>query len=84
MQPAPTSSSASSRWSSSVHRLSIEYDGWWMSSGTLCSASSAAACRVRSDEYDEMPAYNALPCCTADARAPIVSSSGVSGSNRCE
>ena len=61
MQPAPTSSKASSRWSSSVHRLSIEYDGWWMSSGTLCSASSAAACRVRSDEYDEMPAYSALP-----------------------
>ena len=44
----------------------------------------AAASRVFSDEYEEMPAYSALPWCTAVASAPIVSSSGVSGSNRCE
>ena len=33
MQPAPTSVSVSSRPSVSTQRLSIEYDGWWMSSG---------------------------------------------------
>ena len=32
MQPTPVSSSASSS-SSSIQRLSIEYDGWWISSG---------------------------------------------------
>ena len=40
--------------------------------------------RVFAGEYDEMPTYRALPCCTAVASAPIVSSSGVSGSKRCE
>ena len=43
-----------------------------------------AASWVIPGEYDEMPAYNALPWCTAVASAPIVSSSGESGSNRCE
>ena len=39
---------------------------------------------VRAAEYDEMPTYSALPCLTAVSSAPSVSSSGVSGSNRCE
>jgi hypothetical protein len=47
-------------------------------------AGFASASRVFSAEYDDTPAYRALPCCTALARAPIVSSSGVSGSKRCE
>ena len=55
-----------------------------MSSGTFSSANRPAAIRVRSDEYDEMPTYSALPCCTIDASAPTVSSIGVSGSTRCE
>ena len=37
---------------------------------------------VRSAEYDEMPAYRALPDRTAVSSAPMVSSSGVSGSKR--
>ena len=41
-----------------------------------------AASRVFSGEYDEMPTYSALPVRTAWSSAPIVSSSGVSGSNR--
>ena len=44
----------------------------------------AAASRVFSAEYDEIPAYSALPARTAESSAPIVSSSGVSGSKRCE
>jgi hypothetical protein len=35
--------------------LSIEYDGWWISSGTCCSARIRTASVVRADEYDEMP-----------------------------
>jgi hypothetical protein len=64
--------------------LSIEYDGWWISSGVPRSRRIAAASRVRSGEYDEMPAYVARPERTAVSRAPIVSSSGVSGSDRWE
>ena len=63
MHPMPSSPSTSrseglfpSEGTSSTQRLSIEYDGWWMSSGTPMSRSSAAASRVRSAEYDEMPA----------------------------
>jgi hypothetical protein len=58
MQPRPSSSSTSSSEGSpsSTQRLSIEYDGWWMSSGTPRSRMTAAASRVRSAEYDEMPA----------------------------
>ena len=44
----------------------------------------AAASRVCCGEYDEMPTYSALPWRTAVSSAPIVSSSGVSGSKRCE
>ena len=40
-----------------------------------------AASRVFA-EYDEMPAYSALPCRTAWSSAIIVSSTGVSGSKR--
>ena len=83
MQPAPTSSRVSSR-PPSIQRLSSEYDGWWISSGTPSARSIAAASPVRSGEYDEMPAYSARPLRTAVTSAPIVSSSGVSGSKRCE
>ena len=81
MAPAPASCSASSR-PSSIHRFSIEYEGWWMSSGTPISRRIRAASSVRPGEYDEMPTYSALPCCTAVASAPMDSSSGVSGSGR--
>ena len=47
MQPTPVSPSASSR-SSSIQRLSIEYDGWWISSGVPSSRRIATASRVRS------------------------------------
>ncbi len=52
MQPMPSSPSTSSREGSpsSTQRLSIEYDGWWISSGTPISRRSAAASRVRSAE----------------------------------
>ena len=39
----------------SIQRFSIEYDGWWMSSGVPSSRRIAAASRVFSGEYDEMP-----------------------------
>ena len=81
MQPMPCSSS-SSRRSFSIQRLSIEYDGWWISSGVPSSRAIVAASRVFSALYDEMPAYSARPDRTAVSRAPIVSSSGVSASKR--
>ena len=84
MHPAPIGSSVSSRWSSSIHRLNIEYDGWWINSGTPSAARRRAAWTVRSEEYEEIPTYSALPCSTAVTNAPIVSSSRVSGSKRCE
>lgn len=84
MQPIPAVSSVSSRPSSSVQRLIIEYEGWWMSAGTPISFSRRAASAVCSLLYEDTPTYSALPCCTADASAPIVSSSGVSGSKRWE
>jgi hypothetical protein len=83
MQPTPRSPSASRR-SGSIHRLSSEYDGWWITNGVRRSRRIACASRVFSAEYDEMPTYSALPWRTAVSSAPIVSSSGVSGSNRCE
>ena len=46
MQPAPTDSSVSSSRSSSIHRLIMEYDGWWISSGVPSSRRIAAACSV--------------------------------------
>jgi hypothetical protein len=55
-----------------------------MSSGVPICRSRDIASRVRSAEYEEMPAYRALPERTAVSSAPIVSSSGVSGSNRWE
>ena len=55
MQPTPSSPSASSR-SGSIQRLSSEYDGWWIRSGVPSSFRIAAASRVFSAEYDEMPA----------------------------
>ncbi len=82
MHPTPRSSRVSSSPSVSIQRLSIEYDGWWMSSGVPRSARIRAASRASSSGYDEMPTYNALPDCTAECRAPIVSSSGVVGSGR--
>ena len=84
MHPAPTSSSVSSSRSSSIQRLIIEYDGWEISNGVPRSSRIAAACRVRSELYDEIPTYSARPERTAVSSAPIVSSSGVSGSKRCE
>ena len=81
MQPIPCCSSSSSR-SSSIQRLSIEYDGWWISSGVPSSRAIVAASLVFAAEYDEMPAYSALPCRTAWSSAIIVSSTGVSGSKR--
>ena len=83
MQPTPSSRSASSS-SSSIQRFSMLYEGWWMRSGTCSSRRSAAASRLRAAEYDEIPTYKAFPSWTALASAPIVSSRGVSGSNRCE
>ena len=41
MQPTPVSPSTSSR-SSSIQRLSIEYDGWWISSGVPSSRQDRA------------------------------------------
>ena len=61
MQPTPSSLEHVEQAPSSIQRLSIEYDGWWMSSGVPRSRRIAAASRVRSGEYDEMPAYSALP-----------------------
>ena len=55
MQPMPCSSSSSSR-SSSIQRLSMEYDGWWISSGVPSSRAIVAASLVFAAEYDEMPA----------------------------
>ena len=40
----------------------------------------SAAASVWAAEYEEIPAYSALPWRTAASRAPMVSSSGVSGS----
>ncbi len=54
MQPTPSSPTASSS-SGSIQRFSSEYEGWWMSSGVPRSRRIAAASRVRSAEYDEMP-----------------------------
>ena len=56
MQPAPTSSSASSRPSASSHRLIMEYEGWWISSGVPIVRRIAAASRVFEAGYEEMPA----------------------------
>jgi hypothetical protein len=44
----------------------------------------AAASRVLRAEYEEIPTYSAFPWWTAVASALIVSSRGVSTSNRCE
>ncbi len=55
MQPTPSSSSVASS-SGSIQRLSIEYDGWWIRSGVPSERRIAAASRVFSGEYDEMPA----------------------------
>ena len=55
-----------------------------MSSGVPISPRMRAASRVRCGEYEEIPAYSARPDVTAVCKAPIVSSSGVSGSARWE
>ena len=55
-----------------------------MSSGVPSERRIAAASAVRSAPYEEMPTYSAFPWRTALSSAPIVSSSGVSGSKRCE
>ena len=70
---------------SSTQRLSIEYDGWWISSGVprsrrIAAASRGALRRVRRDAGVQRPAGAARRC----RSAPIVSSSGVSGSDRWE
>src|SRR5262249_46614259 len=54
MQPTPSSASTSSS-PSSIQRLSIEYDGWWMRSGVPRSRRIAAASVVFAAEYEEMP-----------------------------
>lgn len=66
----------------SIQRLSIEYEGWWMSSGVPRPRMISCARTVSSALYDEMPTYRARPEVTAVCSAPIVSSSGVSGSGR--
>ena len=55
MQPIPSSPRVSSS-SGSIQRLSSEYDGWWITQGVPSSRRIAAASRVFSAEYDEMPA----------------------------
>ena len=86
MQPTPSSPRVSSS-PSSIHRLSIEYDGWWISSGVPRSARIAAARSVRSGEYDEIPAYNARPRrprCAARPSSPPAGSPDPPGvSRRC-
>src|SRR6478752_4162920 len=54
MRPRPVSPTASSR-SSSIQRLSIEYEGWWMTTGVPIARRISTASRVREPEYDEMP-----------------------------
>ena len=56
MQPIPSSPSVSSRPSASIQRLSIEYDGWWISIGMPRPRRISDASRVLCAEYDEMPA----------------------------
>ena len=46
IQPTPSSSSMFSS-SFSIQRFSIEYDGWWISSGVPNSRRISAACAVR-------------------------------------
>jgi hypothetical protein len=79
MHPTP-SVLTTSRRRSSIQRLSIEYDGWWMSNGVPSRRRIVTASAVRWSEYEETPIYRALPEVTAEWRAPRVSSSGVSGS----
>ena len=76
MQPMPSCSSTSSSPSSSIHRLIIEYDGWWMSAGTPSSRSIRAASGCAPRRRRRCRRSSALPCWTAEASAPIVSSSG--------
>ena len=54
MHPMP-SSPRTSRSSGSIQRLSIEYEGWWISSRIPRSRRIAAASAVFAAEYDEMP-----------------------------
>jgi hypothetical protein len=49
MQPTPVSSRVSSR-PSSTQRLSIEYDGWWISSGVPRALRISTAFLVRCGE----------------------------------
>lgn len=46
MQPMPAASSVSSRPSSSVQRLIMEYEGWWISGRTPISRRMRAASAV--------------------------------------
>ena len=50
MQPAPTSLEGVEQPLGSIQRLSIEYEGWWISSGVPRSARIAAACAVSAGE----------------------------------
>jgi hypothetical protein len=50
MQPAPAPARVSSSPSRSIQRLSIEYEGWWMSSGVPRSARISAARAVSAAE----------------------------------
>ena len=81
--PSPFRSHAS-RTPPSIQRSKMLYDGWWMTSGRCSSRAISADVSVLSAPYEEMPAYSALPWRTAVSSAPIVSSSGVSWSRRCE
>ena len=52
MQPIPSCTNVSSS-PSSIHRFSMLYDGWWISSGTPSSRTIRAASRVVPGEYDD-------------------------------
>ena len=81
MQPTPSSPRVSSS-PSSIQRFSIEYDGWWISSGVPRSAQDLrrlARCAPGSTRRSRRTAPG--PSVTAVWSAPMVSSSGVSGSS---
>jgi hypothetical protein len=50
MHPAPTSARVSSSPSVSIQRLSIEYEGWWISNGVPSSRRIRAASAVIAGE----------------------------------
>ena len=73
----PSSRSVGST-SSSTSRLNSEYSIW-----TAAIGCTACARRIVSGAASLSPMWRILPSCTSSARAPTVSSIGVSGSMRC-